>query len=55
MLRLVRKAQLPAPEVNVRIGRWTVDFLWRKAKVVVEVDGFTFHRSRTRFENRERS
>jgi hypothetical protein len=28
-LRLCRRYRLPPPEVNVRVGRWTVDFLWR--------------------------
>jgi predicted transcriptional regulator of viral defense system len=29
---------IPLPEVNVRVGGWTVDFLWREEGVVVEVD-----------------
>lgn len=32
-------AGLPAPEVNVRFGRWEVDFLWRDEKTAVEVQG----------------
>jgi predicted transcriptional regulator of viral defense system len=49
-LDLVRTAQLPRPEVNARIERREVDFLWRPQRIVVEVDGFAFHSSRTRFE-----
>jgi very-short-patch-repair endonuclease len=49
-LELVRAAQLPPPEVNVRVGRHEVDFLWREPGVVVEVDGFDFHSSRAAFE-----
>lgn len=49
-LALVRKATLPAPEVNVVVGRHEVDFLWRSRGVAVEVDGFAFHSSRARFE-----
>jgi hypothetical protein len=47
-LALVRAAQLPMPEVNVRIGPIEVDFLWRQERLVVEVDGFRFHASRAR-------
>jgi very-short-patch-repair endonuclease len=49
-LTLVRRAQLPAPEVNVWLGRHRVDFLWRTEKLVVEVDGYKFHSSRAKFE-----
>lgn len=53
-LALVRKAQLPEPESNVRVdekvGRGRVDFLWRSERVVVEVDGYKFHSSRSQFE-----
>jgi very-short-patch-repair endonuclease len=37
--------------VNVRIGGHEVDFLWRKERLVVEVDGFGFHSSRAAFEH----
>jgi very-short-patch-repair endonuclease len=50
MLALVRKGGLPAPELNARIGRWTVDFLWRREKLVVEIDGYRYHSSRARLE-----
>lgn len=49
-LALIRRAHLPAPEVDVWLGRHRVDFLWRAEKVVVEVDGYKFHSSRSRFE-----
>jgi very-short-patch-repair endonuclease len=49
-LALVRKAGLPAPEANVTIGRYEIDFLWRTAGIAVEVDGFRHHSSRPRFE-----
>jgi very-short-patch-repair endonuclease len=38
------------PEVNATVGRFEVDFLWRRQRVVVETDGFDFHRDRTAFE-----
>jgi very-short-patch-repair endonuclease len=49
-LALMRAAQLPMPDVNVRIGPIEVDFLWREERLVVEVDGFRFHASRAAFE-----
>lgn len=45
-LALIRRAGLPRPEVNARLGRWTVDFLWRDERVVVELDGHAYHSSR---------
>jgi hypothetical protein len=39
-----RPDRIPTPEVNVRLGRWTVDFLWREERVVVETDFWTYHR-----------
>lgn len=50
-LRLCRLHRLPPPEVNVRIGRWEVDFLWRDRKLVVETDGCRYHRGATAFED----
>jgi very-short-patch-repair endonuclease len=46
MLALVRKAGLPPPEVNAKLGRYTIDFLWRRERVVVEVDGHRYHSNR---------
>jgi very-short-patch-repair endonuclease len=36
--------------VNVRIGAYEVDFLWRDRGLVVETDGFPHHGSRAAFE-----
>jgi very-short-patch-repair endonuclease len=49
-LALCRRHRLPQPEVNARLGRYEVDFLWREAGVVVELDGYKFHRGRDAFE-----
>jgi very-short-patch-repair endonuclease/predicted transcriptional regulator of viral defense system len=49
-LSLIRKAGLPAPSVNARLGPYEVDFLWREAGLAVEVDGFAFHADRASFE-----
>jgi very-short-patch-repair endonuclease len=50
-LRLCRRHRLPTPEVNVAIGPWTVDFLWRSQRLVVETDGYRYHRGRQAFED----
>jgi very-short-patch-repair endonuclease len=50
LLRLVRAARLPDPEANVRVAGYEVDFLWREARLIVEVGGFAFHRHRPAFE-----
>lgn len=50
-LRFCRRHGLPTPEVNVRIGRLTVDFLWRTQRLVVETDGYRYHRGATAFED----
>jgi very-short-patch-repair endonuclease len=49
-LALVRRAQLPEPEVNVAIGAYEIDFFWRDARLAVEIDGFAFHADRAAFE-----
>jgi very-short-patch-repair endonuclease len=49
-LQLCRRHRLPPPEVNVRVGRMEVDFLWPGAELVVEVDGYRYHRGRSAFE-----
>jgi very-short-patch-repair endonuclease len=54
LLALIRTAELPAPEINVRIGRDEVDFMWRDQRLIVEVDGFRFHSSRSAFEHDRR-
>jgi very-short-patch-repair endonuclease len=50
-LRLCRRHGLSAPQVNVNVGRWTVDFLWREARLVVETDGYDYHRGRIAFQD----
>jgi very-short-patch-repair endonuclease len=49
-LGLCRRHRLPAPEVNVRLRPYLVDFLWRAQRLVVEVDGYWAHRGRSAFE-----
>lgn len=50
-LRLCRRHGLPRPEVNVRIGRWTVDFLWWAERLAVETDSYRYHRGRIAFQD----
>jgi very-short-patch-repair endonuclease len=45
LLGLIRKARLRAPETNVRLSGYEVDFLWAVEKLVVEVDGYAHHSS----------
>jgi very-short-patch-repair endonuclease len=54
LLDLVRAAQLPLPRVNERVGAYEVDLLWADTRVIVEVDGYAFHSSRTAFERDRR-
>jgi very-short-patch-repair endonuclease len=53
-LELIRAARLPTPETNVRIDGHEVDLLWRQAKLMVEIDGYAFHSSRSAFERDRR-
>jgi very-short-patch-repair endonuclease len=48
-LTLCRRHGIPAPEVNVKVGRWTVDFLWRERGIAVETDFYDYHRGRVAF------
>lgn len=44
LLRLIRDAAPPLPETNVPFGRFELDFFWPRERLVVEVDGYNFHR-----------
>jgi very-short-patch-repair endonuclease len=39
------------PHVNGRVAGFEVDFTWRAERLVVEVDGYAFHRTRDAFED----
>jgi very-short-patch-repair endonuclease len=41
---------LSRPETNTRIEGIEVDFVWRDARLIVEVDGYRYHRSPSAFE-----
>jgi very-short-patch-repair endonuclease len=50
-LTLCRRYRLPEPEVNVRIGGFLVDFVWRDRRLIVETDGYRYHRGRVAFDD----
>ena len=54
MLELIRRAGLPRPRTNARLGPWEVDLYWPERRLVVEVDGFAFHATRAAFERDRR-
>jgi very-short-patch-repair endonuclease len=54
-LELCREAGLPKPKVNVLVEGKLVDAVWPEQKLIVELDGWAFHRQRKAFEDdRER-
>jgi very-short-patch-repair endonuclease len=46
-----RHHRLPEPEVNPPVGRFRADFLWPAQRLIVEVDGYRFHRGAQAFED----
>ena len=50
-LDLCAKHHFLPPEVNVKLGRWEVDFFWRARRVVVETDYWIYHRGSVAFED----
>ncbi len=44
-LPLARAAGLPLPQTQVWLGRYRVDFYWPDLGLVVEADGFRYHRT----------
>ena len=49
-LALCRRHGLPTPAMNARAGPFEVDFVWRDRRLIVEVDGYRYHRTRSAFE-----
>jgi very-short-patch-repair endonuclease len=52
--RLTRRAGLPEPESNVRIEGYELDLAWRDHTLIVEVDSWAFHSTRSSFEQDRR-
>jgi very-short-patch-repair endonuclease len=48
LLELIRRSQLASPEMNVLLGRYRVDFLWREQRLILELDGGHHLRPRQR-------
>jgi predicted transcriptional regulator of viral defense system len=53
-LGLCERAGIPLPDVNARVNGWTVDALWRRERVVVELDGYDNHRTPAQIERDRR-
>ena len=51
---LCKAAQLPRRRMNARVAGWEVDAYWPAHRLVVEVDGYRYHRTRRRFESDRR-
>jgi very-short-patch-repair endonuclease len=49
-LELVKRAGLPRPRVNARVGPYEVDFLWAQQRLVAETDGAAAHLTPSAFE-----
>jgi len=50
-LRFLAKHGFPPPHVNVKVGKFTVDFLWPEQMLAVETDFFDYHRGHQAFED----
>ena len=46
---ICRRFEIPPPECNEKVGGHTVDFLWRPQRLIVETDGYVYHRGRQHF------
>ena len=53
-MRLLRRAGLAPDETNARVEGREVDLVWRSRRLVVEVDGYAYHRGRAAFERDRR-
>lgn len=51
LLKKLRKAGVPRPRTNAKIGGVEVDLLFPEYRLAVEIDGFAFHRQRPAFED----
>jgi very-short-patch-repair endonuclease len=50
-LALCRRHRLPRPKVNVPVGSIVADFLWPNHRLIVELDGYRAHGTRSAFES----
>jgi very-short-patch-repair endonuclease/predicted transcriptional regulator of viral defense system len=54
LLELLRKAGLPAPEVNYKTERYELDLYWPEQRFAVEIDSLWTHGSESSFESDRR-
>jgi hypothetical protein len=54
LLELLERNEVPPPLANVLVAGHLVDVYWPSARLVVELDGFEFHRDREAFERDRR-
>jgi very-short-patch-repair endonuclease len=52
--RLCKAAHLPLPQMNARVAGHEVDAYWPAHNLIVEIDGWRYHRTRKRFEDDRR-
>ena len=50
-LDLCHRTDLPPPSVNAHVADLEVDALWPEQRLIVELDGYAFHRTRASFEH----
>lgn len=43
-VELLRRHSIPTPEINRDVGRYVVDAIWHEKKLIVELDGYEFHK-----------
>lgn len=53
-LELIRGARLPVPRTNIVVEGFLVDCAWPEQRLVAELDGYAYHRSRDAFEGDRR-
>jgi very-short-patch-repair endonuclease len=52
--QLCKQAGLPIPRTNARVAGYEVDAYWPAHRLIVEVDGWQYHRTRQAFERDRR-
>jgi very-short-patch-repair endonuclease len=48
--QLCKAAHLPTPRMNARVAGYEVDAYWPAHRLIVEIDGYAYHRTRAAFE-----
>jgi predicted transcriptional regulator of viral defense system len=53
-LAIIDRAGLARPRMNTKVRGYTVDAYWPERRLIVEIDSYKYHRSRSRFESDRR-